>query len=603
MRFALVAFVVLLIACPPVENPVEDTPLPFVDSDGDGVGDDEDACPNDFTQWSDADGDTYCDEVDDACPDDPAGHIDRDSDGVCAPTDECPSDPGGTEDRDGDGICDYQDDCPADPTGSSDPDGDGHCEGTDDCPFNPLEHTDTDGDGTCDGEDDCPEDAGGWVDSNLDGLCNGDDDRDGDGLPDREEEQYGADCSVSDPDDADTDGDEVNDGLDPYPRDPWREYLLLRNDLGTIDVVISNRDGTFSDPLEIGLPFGDTTNTAYRYVSFLISDFDNDGRTDFIAVGNDNDDATDHDLWWFYRDADEVLFEQRLLGQWAVNPLEIVADADSDELPDLLDLVLTRPGYITNANLNSYMNQGLMDSATCFATPDPTNPSGCAFVTLEGEDLDSWGAGQWSAKASRDAVDVDDDGHVDLALFTISSGGNSPVPVTITYGNGDGTFTHDPNVLFRHNSGACGDSPANAMVFGDFDGNGVGDLVLGLDDDGDPGSAWFYPGVFTQEGFSFDTSGCLEAFDLNTADETGSDRPGSSGSTRSTDIDFDGFPDVLVGFSYAQAWGGPSRTELWMANGDGTFSGPTIVGPQPAAVSGHNFAVPQRLCKRFPTGQ
>ncbi len=602
MRRAACLFALLLVGCPTPAEQIEETPPPIVDGDGDGVPDDEDPCPDDFSQWTDADGDGYCDEVDDECPDDPAGHIDRDLDGVCAPTDECPGDPGGTEDRDGDGVCDYQDDCPADPTGSNDYDGDGWCEGNDDCPYNPLEHTDTDGDGACDGEDDCPEDPGGWVDSNLDGLCNGDDDRDGDGIPDLEEEQYGADCSISDPDDADTDGDEVDDGLDPYPRDPWREYLLMRNDQGTIDVLVSNRDGTFGNVFQIGLPYGGTANTAYRYASFLISDFDEDGRTDFLALGADDDELTDHDVWWFYRDADEVLFEQRLLGPWPVNPMEIVADADGDQRADLLDLVLIRPGYVSNASLRTYLNQDLMDTATCFATDDPANPQGCAFVTFEGENLDAWGGSQWVAKASRDAVDVDDDGNVDLALFTISSGGNSPVPVTITYGNGDGTFTHDPSVLFQHNSGPCGDSPANTLVFGDFDGDDVGDLVLGLDDDGDPGSAWFYPGRFTQSGFAFDSTACVEAFDLNPGDESGSDRPGSSGSARSTDVDFDGYPDVLVGFSYAQAWGGPSRTELWMGDGDGTFTGPTILRDVPGASWGHHFAVPQRLCKRFPTG-
>jgi hypothetical protein len=198
---------------------------------------------------------------------------------------------------------------------------------------------------------------------------------------------------------------------------------------------------------------------------------------------------------------------------------------------------------------------------------------------------------------------VDDDGNVDLALFTIASGGNSPVPVTITFGNGDGTFTHDPSVLFQHNSGGCGASPANTLVFGDFDGDDVGDLVLGLDDDGDPGSAWFYPGRFTVDGFTFDTSGCVEALDLNPTTESGSDRPGSSGSGRTFDINFDGFPDFLVGYSYAQAWGGPSRLELWMSDGDGTFTGPTIIANDPGVTLGHHFAVPQRLCKRFPTGE
>ena len=41
-----------------------------------------------------------------------------------------------------------------------------------------------------------------------------------------QENMYGADCAISDPFIADTDEDGILDE-DPFPRDPWIEYILL----------------------------------------------------------------------------------------------------------------------------------------------------------------------------------------------------------------------------------------------------------------------------------------------------------------------------------------------------------------------------------------
>ena len=51
----------------------------------------------------------------------------------------------------------------------------------------------------------------------------------------------------------DIDGDGLDDPIDPYPRDPFPEYILYRNDLGTIDIMLSNRDGTFQTEQQIGV--------------------------------------------------------------------------------------------------------------------------------------------------------------------------------------------------------------------------------------------------------------------------------------------------------------------------------------------------------------
>lgn len=146
-----------------------------LDSDGDGVNDKLDACPNeleDHDGYQDADG----------CPD-----PDNDADGIPDVRDRCPDRP---EDRDG-----HQDEdgCPDD-----DDDGDGVLDGYDSCPNQPEDmdgdrdddgcpDDDRDRDGVPDATDKCPE-----VAEDIDGF--GDDDGcpetdfDNDQIPDEEDQ-------------------------------------------------------------------------------------------------------------------------------------------------------------------------------------------------------------------------------------------------------------------------------------------------------------------------------------------------------------------------------------------------------------------------------
>ena len=548
---------------------------PPTDTDGDGVPDSEDACPDDAQQWTDADGDGVCDEVDDACPGDDTGWSDSDGDGVCdEEADACPDDAQQWTDADGDGVCDEVD-------------------------------------------DDCPGDPNGWDDENGDGLCDGNDDSDGDGITNGEEEIYGADCAVSDPYAADSDGDGIDDNSDPYPRDPFPEYILHRNDDGTIDLSLSNRDGTFAAAVGIGAPWGCTadaphncpasSDTGYRYVSFVITDFDNNGRTDFLAVGDadTSDPSNPRDLWWFTRTGtintgSPTSFDQRLVdSDLDENIFGTAADLNNDERIDLVALRITKPNYISDAFLYSYENTGLLHTATCAYTTDPANPGGCAFIRRQGADLYSLAYDEWNVGKARDAVDVDGDGFRDMVIYTMSSGGNVALPVYVLSGNGDGTFDVPSTPLFSHNSGGCGASPANSILFGDFDGDDLGDVILGLDDDGDPGSAWFYAGILTGGTFGFDFASCFEAFDINPSNESGADDPGVSSSARAFDFDFDGNLDVMLGWNHPNTWAPPSHTILLLGNGDGTFAAPTTVRDFPTTSYGNRFATPQRLCARF----
>ncbi|WP_317246712.1 OmpA family protein [Pontibacter sp. E15-1] len=133
------------------------------DTDGDGVSDKRDECPDTPTGVQvdkkgcpiDSDGDGVAD-YQDQCPTE-AGTVatqgcpDRDNDNVADKDDRCPDQAGtvalqGCPDADGDGVADDQDECPDTPAGVQ--------VGPNGCPV------DSDGDGVPDNEDNCPNSPG-----------------------------------------------------------------------------------------------------------------------------------------------------------------------------------------------------------------------------------------------------------------------------------------------------------------------------------------------------------------------------------------------------------------------------------------------------------
>jgi hypothetical protein len=190
-------------------------PNPPVDSDGDGVFDNDDICPNqgDEGYGVDASG----------CPNPP---VDSDGDGIFDNDDTCPNQgdegygvdgtgcPNPPVDSDGDGIFDNDDSCPNQGDEGYGVDGTG-------CPNPPV---DSDGDGVYNNDDTCPNqgdegygvDASGCpnppVDSDGDGVYNNDDT-----CPNQGDEGYGVDSTGCPNPPVDSDGDGVFDNDDACP--------------------------------------------------------------------------------------------------------------------------------------------------------------------------------------------------------------------------------------------------------------------------------------------------------------------------------------------------------------------------------------------------
>ncbi len=167
-------------------------PAETLDTDGDGVGDNADAFPSLASETKDTDSDGVGDNAD-AFPSDATETLDSDGDGVGDNADIFPSLATETIDTDGDGVGDNADAFPSDATETLDSDGDGVGDNADIFPSLATETIDTDGDGIGDNSDVFPNDAAESLDTDGDGVGNNADiDDDSDGFSDLLESTYGS---------------------------------------------------------------------------------------------------------------------------------------------------------------------------------------------------------------------------------------------------------------------------------------------------------------------------------------------------------------------------------------------------------------------------
>ena len=263
------------------------TPL-TQDSDGDGILDDQDACP---TEPEDMDGF----EDSDGCPD-----PDNDQDGILDENDQCPLQPedvDGFEDSDGcpdldndqDGVLDAQDKCPMQP---GEPANDG-------CPIN-----DTDGDGIPDDKDTCPtepEDKDGFEDA--DGCPDIDNDQDSildvnDKCPNDPEDRDGFEDEDGCPD-LDNDNDGIRDADDKCPNEP-ETYNGNQDEDGCPDKGKARLIVTRTEIKILEKVFFETDKAAIRAVSYPIlnlvaSVLKQNSQISKLRVGGHTDDRASDD--------------------------------------------------------------------------------------------------------------------------------------------------------------------------------------------------------------------------------------------------------------------------------------------------------------------
>ena len=258
---------------PFLTEPHPDTPVQ-IDTDGDGLLDIEDNCP-DYPNPDQID--TDLDDIGDVCD------SDDDNDGVLDTDDSSPLAP--TNDSDGDGVANNSDAFPLDSTETTDTDGDGVGDNADAFPSDPTETVDTDGDGVgnnMDGDDD----NDGVIDAEDASPLDPTNDSDGDGLANNADAFPLDNTETTDTDgdgvgnnaDVDDDGDGVVDTDDPYPLDSTRQFQKLL-DVDGNDKVDALTDGLLilrysfgltGDSLIVGVVAEDATrNSAEEIEAYL----------------------------------------------------------------------------------------------------------------------------------------------------------------------------------------------------------------------------------------------------------------------------------------------------------------------------------------------
>lgn len=463
-----------------------------VDTDGDGVFDEDDACPG-GSDTTDADGDGIPDGCDTCLGDD---RLDADGDGAPDACDVCPGEDD-TLDADGDSNPDGCDVCPgaddfADEDGDSVPDGCDVCVDFDD-------RVDADNDTVPDGCDICPV-ADDRLDIDGDGApdacdrCPGEDDAldtDGDGTPD------GCDVCPGGDDSGDADGDTVPDACDVCD--------------GSDDRIDTDFDGipdgcdTCAGDLGAADSDGDTVADICDVCDGADDRIDTDG--DGIPNGCDNceGDPTDSDLDSVPDECDLCpFFDDRLDGDADGYPDgcdrclagDDRDDADGDGTPDACDLC---PGADDSGDADL---DGVPDGCdVCDNADDALDadgdlvPDGCDACPDFDDAADADGDGVPDAcdncpgRPNEGQLDLDMDGIGDICDPCPEDAGEEDL-------DGDGT----PACLDCND----GDPTLNLV---DADGDGVGTCDGDCYDD-DP---TFYPGnLETADGRDEDCDGVVD---------------------------------------------------------------------------------------------
>jgi len=237
-------------------NIFDDYELTPVDSDGDGVDDENDAFPYDSSEWKDSDNDGVGDNFD-KFRYDATESKDSDGDGYGDNSDDFPDDYSEHEDSDNDGVGNNGDAFPYDFTETKDSDNDGVGDNDDVFPYNSNEQYDYDSDGVGDNSDIYPYDSTQWADRDGDGYGDNPAGNNPDAFPDDSTEWL----------DSDNDGYGDNSDIFPYDQSEWKD-----NDgdgMGDNEDNDDDNDGYFD--YEDYLPYEDA-EIQIDLIKFIVKD-------------------------------------------------------------------------------------------------------------------------------------------------------------------------------------------------------------------------------------------------------------------------------------------------------------------------------------------
>ncbi|MBU1975286.1 MAG: VCBS repeat-containing protein [Nanoarchaeota archaeon] len=353
----------------------------------------------------------------------------------------------------------------------------------------------------------------------------------------------------------------------PYDKD----FFIVRDMSGLLQFYRSKEDGTFEAPL--ALP------EVEKGKLIDVADVDLDFDTDVITY--DYEWGGQVKMYW-YENNPFTCFEEHVIdvfpafldittrpecdwsgnGIWCLRESTKVADFNNDGYADIL-LMESDQNPNSGTEFTIFFNDqngnftGVISNNTADGTPLTTD------------------ALDWPTSRGMAVADYNMDQNIDMVIMDYNSAGAVPMDQFIYLGDGTGNFLEPAISIFS--------SPASVSVIKEAHTNGddIPDIILGLDDDDDPGQAWVY---FGNGGGGFNFGG--ESFDVYPGVEGGSTPVRSEIVLQDYDKTNPNIDMILCENPWPYT---DSRLEFWEGDGAGHFS---MINTLSSDCSGRPLAFP-----------